>query len=62
MFSASCRALATIGLLAAATVGLSGCNTLNGAGQDASALGHDVSKGASATQSAVTGNTGLANH
>ena len=62
MFSASCRVLATIGVLAAATVGLSACNTLNGVGQDASALGHDVSKGAGATQGAVTNNTGLATH
>jgi hypothetical protein len=31
-------------------------------GQDASALGHDVSHGAAATQGAVTGNTGLATH
>lgn len=62
MFSASCRILATVGLLAAATAGLSACNTLSGMGQDASAVGHDVSKGATATQSAVTGNTGLATH
>lgn len=62
MFSASCRVLATVGLLAAATVGLSACNTLNGMGADASAVGHDVSKGASATQGAVTNGTGLATH
>ncbi len=62
MFTASCRALATVGLLAVATVGLSACNTVSGMGQDASALGHDVSRGATATQSAVTGNTGLATH
>ncbi|MCQ8278237.1 entericidin [Acetobacteraceae bacterium KSS8] len=62
MFNASCRVLATVGLLAAATVGLSACNTVSGMGQDASALGHDVSRGATATQSAVTSNTGLATH
>jgi entericidin A len=62
MFTASCRALAAVGFLAAATVGLSACNTVDGMGADASALGHDVSKGASATQGAVTSNTGLATH
>ena len=60
MRSASLRALATVGLLAAAGVGLSACNTLAGVGQDASAVGHDVSKGATATQGAVTSHTGLA--
>ena len=59
---ATCRMLLTVGLLAGATAGLSACNTLSGAGEDASALGHDVSKGATATQQAVTGNTGLATH
>ena len=62
MFHATCRMLLTVGLLAGATAGLSACNTLSGAGQDASALGHDVSRGATATQQAVTGNTGLATH
>ncbi len=62
MLTNTCRMLLTVGLLAGATAGLSACNTLSGAGQDASALGHDVSNGATATQQAVTGNTGLANH
>ena len=62
MRSVSCRVLATVGLLAATSVGLSACNTLNGMGADASAVGHDVSKGASATQGAVTSSTGLASH
>lgn len=62
MISASCRALATVGFLVAATAGLSACNTVNGMGQDAAAVGHDVSKGAGATQGAVTNNTGLATH
>ncbi len=62
MLSNTCRMFLTVGLLVGATVGLSACNTLSGAGQDASALGHDVSNGATATQQAVTGNTGLANH
>ncbi len=62
MFSATCRMLLTAGLLAGATAGLSACNTLSGVGEDTSALGHDVSKGATATQQAVTGNTGLATH
>ncbi len=62
MRSVPCRALAIIGFLAVATVGLSACNTLAGVGQDTSALGHDVSKGATSTQGAVTSSTGLANH
>ena len=56
------RVLATVGFLAAAGAGLSGCNTVAGMGKDASAVGHDVSKGATATQGAVTSNTGLASH
>lgn len=39
---------------------LSACNTVHGMGQDASAVGHDVSAGARATQNAVTSNTGAA--
>ena len=62
MLSTTCRMLLTVGLLTGATAGLSACNTLSGAGQDASALGHDVSSGATATQQAVTGGTGLATH
>ena len=57
-----CRTLTMTGLLCAAGIALAACNTVNGAGADASALGHDVSKGAAATQKAVTGNTGLATH
>ncbi len=62
MHFVSCRVLATMGLLAVSTIGLSACNTLAGVGQDASAVGHDVSKGATATQGAVTSSTGLATH
>ncbi len=62
MRTVSCRLLATVGFLAVATVGLSACNTLTGLGQDTSAVGHDVSKGAAATQGAVTSSTGLASH
>jgi predicted small secreted protein len=46
-------AVAAVALLA----GLSACNTLNGAGQDVSAIGHDVSRGAAAGTNAVA-NTG----
>ena len=45
MVSASCRALATLAVLATASIGLAACNTVTGMGQDASAVGHDVSKG-----------------
>ena len=56
------RVVAAVGLLAVASVGLSACNTLAGVGEDASAVGHDVSKGATTTQGAVTNGTGLASH
>ncbi|MCQ8242106.1 entericidin [Rhizosaccharibacter radicis] len=41
--------------------GLSACNTLNGAGQDVSAVGHDVSRGAAAGTNAVA-NVGGSTH
>lgn len=62
MITSPRRVLATVGFLMAATLGLSACNTVSGMGQDAAAVGHDVSKGAGATQGAVTSNTGLATH
>jgi len=62
MVSVTCRTLATVALLAAATAGLSACNTLNGVGKDASAAGHDLSNGVSAGQHAVNNRTGLANN
>ncbi|MBE7210537.1 MAG: entericidin [Gluconacetobacter diazotrophicus] len=58
----SCRIVATLGLLAGASLGLAACNTVAGIGQDTSALGKDVTGGAGATQHAVTGSTGLATH
>ena len=45
-------------LLAVATLGLSACNTISGAGKDASALGHDVSRGSDATSNAISDKTG----
>ncbi|NVN09955.1 MULTISPECIES: entericidin A/B family lipoprotein [Nguyenibacter] len=36
------------------SAGLSACNTIRGAGQDVSSVGHDVSRGARVTQNAIT--------
>ncbi|GBQ82768.1 entericidin [Asaia krungthepensis] len=40
-------------LLALPALGLSACNTVDGAGRDVSSIGHDVSRGAGATQGAI---------
>ncbi|GAA4475154.1 entericidin A/B family lipoprotein [Gluconacetobacter asukensis] len=40
------------------SAGLSACNTMRGAGQDVSSVGHDVSRGANASQKAITHSTG----
>ena len=37
---------------------LAGCNAVHGAGKDVSAVGHDVSRGASAAQQGITNTTG----
>ncbi|MBB2204248.1 entericidin A/B family lipoprotein [Gluconacetobacter takamatsuzukensis] len=39
------------------SAGLSACNTVRGAGQDVSSVGHDVSRGANASQNAITRST-----
>ncbi|EHH68091.1 entericidin A/B family lipoprotein [Gluconobacter morbifer] len=44
-------------LLSGAAVTLSACNTMRGAGQDVSSVGHNVSRGANATQGAITRST-----
>lgn len=54
--------LASLAMLATATVALSGCNTLAGAGQDVSSVGHDLTGGAAATQSSIHSATGAATH
>jgi predicted small secreted protein len=46
--------VAMLGLSAA----LSACNTMRGAGQDVSSVGHDVSRGANASQQQITKSTG----
>ncbi|MBB2202025.1 entericidin A/B family lipoprotein [Gluconacetobacter tumulisoli] len=40
------------------SAGLSACNTMRGAGQDVSSVGHNVSRGANATQDQITRSTG----
>ncbi|MBB2176063.1 entericidin A/B family lipoprotein [Gluconacetobacter johannae] len=40
------------------SAGLSACNTVRGAGEDVSSVGHDVSRGANATQGHITHSTG----
>lgn len=50
--------LAKVGVLAAALLTLAACNTVHGAGKDVSALGHDVSRGAAATQHSINKSTG----
>ncbi|WP_025841906.1 entericidin A/B family lipoprotein [Asaia sp. BMEF1] len=40
-------------MLALPALGLTACNTLDGAGRDVSSVGHDVSRGANATQGAI---------
>ncbi len=53
--SASLLAAALLGM---ATLGLSACNTISGAGKDVSAVGHDVSRGSDATSDAISDKTG----
>ncbi|MFW7268619.1 entericidin A/B family lipoprotein [Gluconacetobacter sp. Hr-1-5] len=50
-------ALLVVGMLGL-SAGLSACNTVRGAGQDVSSVGHNVSRGASASQNAITRSTG----
>ncbi len=45
-------------LLSVATLGLSACNTISGAGKDVSAVGHDVSRSSDATSDAISDKTG----
>ncbi len=47
--------------LGVATLGLSACNTVSGAGKDLSAAGHDVTGTSNATQSKIHEKTGAAN-
>jgi len=44
------RVFAVLALSSGCSVGLSACNTVRGAGQDVSSIGHDVSHGANYTQ------------
>jgi len=52
------RHIAAAGLLVAVVGGLSACNTMRGAGQDVSSVGHDVARGANATQRGIAHATG----
>lgn len=54
------RLLCGILLTTGAAIGLSACNTVSGAGQDVSAIGHNVTHGADATQGSIQRNTGAA--
>ncbi|GBQ63955.1 hypothetical protein AA103196_0741 [Ameyamaea chiangmaiensis NBRC 103196] len=49
---------AALALLLLAGASLSACNTVHGAGQDVSAVGHNVSRGANATQNGLVNATG----
>lgn len=55
------RATMLLVALAGAT-GLSACNTVRGAGQDVSSVGHDMSRGASSTQGSVARGTGASSN
>ena len=44
-----------IGLLAAAALAVTACNTVEGAGKDVSAAGHGISKAADDTGKAISG-------
>lgn len=52
--------LLTVLALGTATLGLSACNTMTGAGKDLSAAGHDLSGGSTATQNKIVDKTGAA--
>ena len=56
--SRSTTSLLTMAALLAAGLGLSACNTVAGAGKDASAVGHDVSRGANASGNYINDKTG----
>lgn len=51
------RIALSLALLSGAGVTLSACNTVRGAGQDVSSIGHNVSRGANASQDAIQRNT-----
>lgn len=61
-FLPALRTLAAVAALATSGVALAACNTLAGAGQDVSSVGHDLTGGASATQSGIHSATGAATH
>jgi len=50
----------TVLALGVATLGLSACNTMSGAGKDLSAAGHDVTGGSNAAQNKIVDKTGAA--
>ncbi len=52
----------TVAALGVALLGLSACNTIAGAGKDTSALGHDVTSGATSAQGTNHDKTGTANN
>lgn len=56
------RVALSLALLSGAAVSLSACNTVHGAGQDVSSIGHNVSRGANATQDAIQRNTNASTH
>lgn len=56
------RLALSLALLSGAGVSLSACNTVHGAGQDVSSIGHNVSRGANATQDAIQRNTNASTH
>ncbi|WP_254454595.1 entericidin A/B family lipoprotein [Acetobacter estunensis] len=49
-------------LASAMMLGLAGCNTVAGAGRDVSSVGHNVSRGATATQQGISNATGSSTH
>ncbi|GBQ34719.1 entericidin A/B family lipoprotein [Gluconacetobacter azotocaptans] len=56
--SSLCRAVFLVVAMLGVSAGLSACNTVRGAGEDVSSVGHDVSRGANATQGHITHSTG----
>jgi len=51
--SSRIRATLAVLLISGMAVGLSACNTVRGAGQDVTAVGHGVSNGATKTQQGI---------
>ena len=51
-------ALLAVAVLGVSMLGLSACNTVSGVGKDASALGHDVTRGSDATGDKIHDSTG----